>query len=222
MLAQHLADRRRVAGDHIEHALGIPACSASSASASAVSGVSLAGLSTTVQPAASAGETFRVIIVHGKFHGVIRRRRRSAAGSPAGAHRALGRNGLAIHAAGFFRKKFDIGRADIDFAARFGQRLALLGGEDQREVLAVGDDQVEPSAQDVGALFRGELRPVRECAFGRLDRAVASSVISRGTFASSMPFTGLVTGSRRSGPGAVDEAAVAQQRRSFSRSWNRG
>ena len=50
---------------------GMPARSASAASASAVSGVSLAGFSTTVQPAASAGETFRVIIEHGKFHGVI-------------------------------------------------------------------------------------------------------------------------------------------------------
>src|ERR671938_213668 len=51
--------------------LGTPAFSASATSASAVSGVSLAGFSTTVQPAASAGETFRVIIEHGKFHGVM-------------------------------------------------------------------------------------------------------------------------------------------------------
>src|SRR6195256_2224734 len=51
--------------------LGTPAFSASATSASAVSGVWLAGLSTTVQPAASAGETLRVIIEQGKFHGVI-------------------------------------------------------------------------------------------------------------------------------------------------------
>ena len=38
--------------------------------ASAVSGVSLAGLSTTVQPAANAGPIFRVAIAAGKFHGV--------------------------------------------------------------------------------------------------------------------------------------------------------
>ena len=37
----------------------------------AVSGVSLAGFRTTVQPAARAGDTLRVIIEHGKFHGVI-------------------------------------------------------------------------------------------------------------------------------------------------------
>src|ERR1700730_8789643 len=51
--------------------LGTPAFSASATSAKAVSGVSLAGFSTTVQPAASAGDTLRVIIEHGKFHGVI-------------------------------------------------------------------------------------------------------------------------------------------------------
>ena len=50
---------------------GMPARSASSPSASAVSGVSGAGLATTVQPTASAGATLRVIIAAGKFHGVI-------------------------------------------------------------------------------------------------------------------------------------------------------
>ena len=38
--------------------------------ASAVSGVSLAGLRITVQPAASAGPILRVAIAAGKFHGV--------------------------------------------------------------------------------------------------------------------------------------------------------
>ena len=50
---------------------GSPARSASSASASAEYGVCDAGLETTVQPAASAGPTLRVIIAEGKFHGVI-------------------------------------------------------------------------------------------------------------------------------------------------------
>ena len=51
--------------------LGIPACSASSAIASADNGVSAAGLITTGQPAASAGAHFLVIIAIGKFQGVI-------------------------------------------------------------------------------------------------------------------------------------------------------
>ena len=50
---------------------GMPARSASSASASAENGVCVAGFSTTVQPAASAGPALRVIIAAGKFHGVI-------------------------------------------------------------------------------------------------------------------------------------------------------
>ena len=50
---------------------GTPACNASSAMASADSGVSAAGFSTTAQPAASAGATLRAIMALGKFHGVI-------------------------------------------------------------------------------------------------------------------------------------------------------
>ncbi len=51
--------------------LGTPARSASSANASAENGVCVAGLITTVQPAASAGPALRVIIASGKFHGVM-------------------------------------------------------------------------------------------------------------------------------------------------------
>ncbi len=50
---------------------GTPARSASTASANADSGVRLAGLTTMVQPAASAGPALRVIMAAGKFHGVI-------------------------------------------------------------------------------------------------------------------------------------------------------
>jgi hypothetical protein len=47
----------------------MPARTASSAAASAVSGVSSAGLMTTVQPAARAGATLRVIMASGKVPG---------------------------------------------------------------------------------------------------------------------------------------------------------
>ena len=50
---------------------GTPARSPSSAIASADSGVCSAGLSTIVQPAASAGAALRAGIAAGKFHGVI-------------------------------------------------------------------------------------------------------------------------------------------------------
>ena len=49
---------------------GTPASSSAGISASMVSGVSEAGLSTTGQPAASAGPILRVAIAAGKFHGV--------------------------------------------------------------------------------------------------------------------------------------------------------
>ncbi len=49
---------------------GTPASSSNGISASMVSGVSEAGLSTTVQPAASAGPILRVAMAAGKFHGV--------------------------------------------------------------------------------------------------------------------------------------------------------
>src|SRR5689334_23935123 len=51
---------------------GTPASRRMSATANAHSGVSLAGLSTTVQPAASAGPILRVAMAAGKFHGVTR------------------------------------------------------------------------------------------------------------------------------------------------------
>ena len=51
---------------------GSPASSAIFSSSIAVSGVSSAGLSTIVLPAASAGATFHDAIASGKFHGVIR------------------------------------------------------------------------------------------------------------------------------------------------------
>ena len=52
---------------------GRPESSMTRAKASDVSGVCAAGLSTIVQPAATAGATLRVAIASGKFHGVISR-----------------------------------------------------------------------------------------------------------------------------------------------------
>src|SRR6266540_3799745 len=59
-----------VVGTTLTTPAGTPARSISRASAIAVSGVSAAGLSTTVQPAASAGPILRVAMAAGKFHGV--------------------------------------------------------------------------------------------------------------------------------------------------------
>src|SRR5215471_4064977 len=56
---------------HEKTPFGTPARSASSQRARAENGVELAGFSTVVQPEAKAGPALRVIIVAGKFHGVI-------------------------------------------------------------------------------------------------------------------------------------------------------
>ena len=60
---------------------GKPACSTSSANASVDAGACSDGLTTTVQPAASAGASFQVISSSGEFHGVI------AATTPTGSRR---------------------------------------------------------------------------------------------------------------------------------------
>ena len=52
---------------------GTPASSSSWAKRRVVSGVSSAGFTTTVQPAASAGAILRVAIASGKFQGVMRK-----------------------------------------------------------------------------------------------------------------------------------------------------
>ena len=50
---------------------GNPTSAMSSATRSDVSGVSSAGLKTTVFPAASAGPIFQLVNISGKFHGTI-------------------------------------------------------------------------------------------------------------------------------------------------------
>ena len=49
----------------------MPASRASSAKRNAVSGVSPAGLTTTVLPQARAGPTFHEVMTRGKFHGTM-------------------------------------------------------------------------------------------------------------------------------------------------------
>ncbi|MCY1544551.1 hypothetical protein D9M68_804440 [compost metagenome] len=52
------------------------------------------------------------------------------------------------HAFRLFRIPLDEGRAVDDLAARFLERLPLLGGKNACEILRVGKYQVEPVPQD--------------------------------------------------------------------------
>ena len=127
---------------------GIPARSASSASASAENGVCVAGFSTMVQPAASAGPALRVIIAAGK---VPRRDGGDHANRLAQHHDALVRlmagNQIPVEPLALFGEPFDERGGISDLALRFGKRLALLGRHQDREVLLVLRDEIEPAAQ---------------------------------------------------------------------------
>ena len=123
---------------------GTPASSRIGISASMVSGVSEAGLSTTGQPAASAGPILRVAIAAGKFHGV------TSTAMPAGlcctrmrAPEAGARDMLADIAHRLLGVPAEeLGRIG-DLAARVRQRLAVLDGDQLGEPLGVAHDQLD-------------------------------------------------------------------------------
>ena len=171
MLAQHLADRRRIAGEDVEHALGHAGLLGQRHQRQRGERRLVGGL----QHHGAAGGQRRRHLAGDHRAGKIPRRDRAAdadrlADRQQPRIRPLRRNGFAIDAARLLGEELDIGAADIDFAERFRQRLALFRGEDQRQVFAVGDDQVEPFAQDVGALLGGELGPGRKRALGGFHR----------------------------------------------------
>ena len=127
--AGHDAEARPPAGPRARRARRAPAPRAASRSR---------GFSTIVQPAASAGPALRGIIAIGKFHGVI------AAQTPIGCLSTIrrrsatfGRDRLAVDALRLLGEPLDERGAEEDLAARLGERLALLGGQDRREVVGV-------------------------------------------------------------------------------------
>ena len=123
---------------------GMPASSASAASASAESGVCSAGLSTNVQPAASAGAD-----IVGDID--------AAEDELASAHR-LG-NDFAVGAPGLFGEPLDVRRPERDFTAALGQRLALFERHQECKVVLMADDCVEPAAQYNAAFLAGFRAP---------------------------------------------------------------
>ena len=113
---------------------GIPASAAISAKRSAVSGVSSAGLSTTVLPAASAGASFHAAMTSGKFHGVMspttpRGSRTVNAWPPA--------TGIVSPRQPLGRPRVEAERVDdhAHLAARVADRLAGVARLEHRELL---------------------------------------------------------------------------------------
>ena len=68
-------------------------------------------------------------------------------------------DGFAVDALGLFAEPFHEGCAIGDFTAGFGQRFALFGSHDDREVFLMRHHQIKPPAQDFGALFGRQCRP---------------------------------------------------------------
>src|SRR5690606_17934654 len=84
---------------------------------------------------------------------------------------AGGGDDVPVDALGLLGKPLDIVGAVGDFPRRFAEGLALLGGEDGRQVVLVGHQQVEPGAQNVCPLLGGLVAPGGECGLGGGDGA---------------------------------------------------
>ena len=139
---------------------GRPARAASSASASAENGVSSAGLTTTVQPAASAGPILRAIIADGKVPGRDRGddtdRLLEHEDAPV---LRVARDHVAVDAPRLLGKPLDEGCGVADLAAGLGERLALLGGHDDGEVFLVLEHQRVQPLEHGRAILRGLRAP---------------------------------------------------------------
>ena len=139
-----------------------PASSSASTSRTAQSGARSDGFSTTALPAISAGAVFQVGMAIGKFHGVIRPT------TPSGRRRVWintrsrsDGNVLAAQPRAFAADVAqDVDRAP-DFAARFGQRLALLARHLARDLVGPRLEDVRGAVEDLAALRRRHRGPCR-------------------------------------------------------------
>ena len=129
----------------------------------------------------------------------------------------VARDQVAVDALGFLGEPLDEGGGIGDLALRLGERLALLGGHEPREVVRVQHDQVVPAAQEHRALLRGLRGPGREGGVRGGDGLFGRGGIERGHGAELAPVAGIVHGqcraARRVEPLAVHEALLPEQRR---------
>jgi hypothetical protein len=149
---------------------------------------------------------------------VPRRDRRAHADRLADDERALARVGardrLAVGAARFFGKPLDEGGAVDDFAARLGERLALLGGHDARQVVGMLQHQVEPAQQHRVALLRALRAPRGRSALRSRDRGRGVDGAEVGRLRQLAPGRRVADreARRAADPFAVDQAVGLQQR----------
>ena len=150
---------------------GIPASRISSASRSAESGVSSAGLRTTVFPQASAGPSFQLEMFSGKFHGTIR---------PDDAERLTERHvntarhgdGLAVVLVDRARVEVEDLRDHADLGAGAGDRLADVLRLDPRKLLRVLLDERREPPEEPRPVGGSDGAPFLERRLGASDRRV--------------------------------------------------
>jgi len=148
---------------------------------SAESGVSSDGLITTVQPAAIAGATLRVIMAMGK---IPRRDGGDNADRLLQHHQAPSsqRRGYHNRHRRAFASSANHSMNDCavgDFAARLCQRLSLLGCHEARKVFLVDRQKVEPFAQNLCALLCGSCLAMRARLFAAASMAPRVSAASK-------------------------------------------
>ncbi len=78
-------------------------------------------------------------------------------------------NRAAVKTPRFVREPFDKARAIGDFAARLGQRLALLQRENRSEVVLMAQDQFVPAQQQRRTFSDRQPTPRRECVMSGVD-----------------------------------------------------
>ena len=129
---------------------------------------------------------------------------------------ADGRDHVAVDALAFLGEPLDVRGADGDFRARFGERLALLGGQDEREVVALREHEVVPLAHDRAAILGEHVAPCRPRAVGGFDGTPRFGRAADRDGADCAAGRGIRHRARRAvvgvGPLAVDVALHAQER----------
>ena len=150
---------------------GIPASSAIRSNSSAVSGVSSAGLSTTVLPAASAGASFHAAIVSGKFQGVI------SATTPSGSRKVMptpAGHGDRVPEVALRPGRVVAEGVDhhLHLAARVADRLAGVARLEHRQRLQLAGQRVGQPVQQRRAVARRDRAPGRVGRLGAGDRRV--------------------------------------------------
>ena len=150
---------------------GKPASANSSPRRKAESGVCSAGLSTTVQPDASAGPSFHAAISSGKFHGMICADHADRLAERVGeifcarrvGHGDRNRGALDLRRPSRHVAEQVDGERNVG-GARHGQRLAVVERFDERELVQMRFEQIGKLPDQASAFGSGHARPwSREC-----------------------------------------------------------